>query len=102
MRDYFINMRQKNADCSSRLFALGVSVADYSKNYDRAWEHLPLRWILIVLKVGFDGFAAFKMFDTCIKQLRYSETNDWLNAYKNKTALPEGAYGAVQEQRYYD
>ena len=26
-----VNARAKNADCSSRLFALGVSVADYSK-----------------------------------------------------------------------
>jgi len=30
-----LNVRQRNSDCSSRLFNLGVSVADYHKNYDR-------------------------------------------------------------------
>ena len=73
-----LNTRSKNADCSSRLFGLGVSVADYHKNYDIAWEHLPLRWILIVLKVAFDSFALFMTLDTCGKQLSFSSINPWL------------------------
>jgi hypothetical protein len=82
-----LNARQRNGDCSSRLFALGVGVANYHKQYDRIWEHLPLRWILIVTKVGFDGYASFMMFKTCINQLAFSTTNKWLEAFKNKTAF---------------
>ena len=85
-----LNARQRNADCSSRLFALGISGADYHKNYDRKWEHLPLRWILIILKVGFDAFALYKVFDVCVAQLVFSTEVPWLAAYKAKTALPIG------------
>ena len=97
-----LNTRAKNGDCSSRLFGLGVSVADYHKNYDRKWEHLPLRWILIVFKVAFDAYAVFMMMDTCIKQLAFSSASPWLAAYKNKTLLPESAKVQISDVAYFD
>ena len=55
---------------------------------------------MIVLKAGFDGFATYKMFDTCIAQLKFSKANNWLDAYKGKVALPEGAYDNVSDSLY--
>ena len=95
-----LNVRQRNSDCSSRLFNLGVSVADYHKNYDRQWEHLPLRWVTIIFKVIFDIYGTYFAMKQCMDQLSFSAKYPWLAAYKNETALPAGTSASSPNSGY--
>jgi len=72
-----LNARQRNYDCFSRTFALGIAVHGYSKYFNGPWTNAALAWISVILKVIFDGYAIYGMTTTCIRQLRYSENVPW-------------------------
>ena len=79
-----LNIRQRNADCSSRMLGFGISVAAYAKYFDGPWNNSFLPWLSLILKVAFDGYGGFYMMKTCLVQLKYSESVPWEREFRVK------------------
>jgi len=80
------------------MFNFGVSIADYSKNFDKAWENTPLRWISLIIKVLSDGYSGYRMMATCIIQLRMSQKDPWELQFRAGGPLNEWGILQVKEK----
>jgi len=76
------------------MFNFGVSIADYSKNFDKVWENTPLRWISLIIKVLSDGYSGYRMMATCIIQLRMSQKDPWERQFR--AGGPVNEWGILQ------
>ena len=72
-----VQVRQRNYDCQSRMFATCVELIDWVKFYDGPWEETLLNYASYGVKGLRDVWMIASTIDTCVQQSVFSLENQY-------------------------
>jgi len=61
-----LQLRQRNYDCASRLFAFCVEIVDWNKLYNSDWDNTAVTWIMTVFKGVRDIWMFISTVGVCV------------------------------------
>ena len=99
-----IQMRWRNYDCRGRAFSMGVSLLQYSKDFDKPFKGGFGGIFNVLFRASFSFFTIFKTVKTCSDQYTTYIKNDstpWTNDYNLMAELDEDQIRQQQLDGYW-